>query len=268
MRRAQSRAPNPFKEENLFTKSRKIVAGAVAVTLATAGIAVAAGSTGADENVAAVDGKATPSTLPKLNRKPINLLVGVRNSTGQIDGLQENPASELISIGKNVKIDLSVVPKCTAALPNGSTTEFAKDACPAKSYIGSGDATVHAPAAACGPGATEPCIAAEPVVSVFNGPGKNELRLHTYSPALGPASPVVNGKIIKSPITGFGQALRVANAPETGALMITKFNATLRKDRKVAKARCKSKTIKYRRDVRYADDSAEFVQKTQKCKRR
>jgi len=239
----------------LIKKSRMIVAGGLVVVIATAGIAVA-GGTGAAENVAAVDGKVTPSKLDKKKFKPINLLVGVRNSKTQIDGLQENPAAEFIAMSKNVKINLSKAPRCTADLPNGIPTAQAKAACPPKSYLGGGVAEVTAPG---------PTVIAEPVVSVFNGPGKNQLRLHTYDSDLGAASPIVNGRIVNAP-GKFGQALSVPEAPETGGVMITKFNAKLLKKRKVATAKCKPKQIKYKRTVTYDDASKESVTRTQKCK--
>jgi hypothetical protein len=239
----------------LIKKSRMIVAGGLAVVVATAGIAVA-GGTGAAENIAAVDGKVTPSKLSKKKFKPVNLFLGVRNSNGHIDGMQSNPASEFIAISKNVKVKLSKAPKCTAPLAPGTPTAQAKAACPGKSFLGSGVAEVTA---------AGPTVIAEPVVSVFNGPGKNQLRLHTYSPALGTASPVVNAKIVNAP-GKWGQALSVPNAPETGGVMITKFNAKILKKRKVATAKCKPKKIKYQRRVTYKDGSSEVVTKAQKCK--
>jgi len=232
-----------------------IVASGLAVTLATAGIAVA-GGTGAAENEAAVDGKVTPSKLDKKKFKPVNLFLGVRNSNTQIDGLQENPASEFIAISKNVKVNLSKAPRCTVPIDNGTPTAQAKAMCPKKSFLGKGDAEVTAPG---------PTVIAEPVVSVFNGPGKNELRLHTYDEALAEASPIVDGKIVNAP-GKFGKALDVPEAPETGGVMITKFNAKLLKARKVATARCKPKQIKYKRTVTYDDGSSESVTRTQKCK--
>ncbi len=247
----------------MFSKSRKIVALGLAVTVATAGIALA---DGASDNDAVVDGKVTPSKLSKKRLKPVNLFLGVRNSSDQITGGQSNPASELISVSKNVKIKLGKTPLCTADLANGTTTEFAREQCPNKSYIGKGKAEVTAPTAACGPGATEPCVIGEPVVSVFHGPTKNELILHTYSPNLGPASPIVDGKIIKSPVNGYGQALRVDPAPETGAVMITVFNAKIFKSSKVAKAKCRPKKIKFQRTVVYKDDSSDTVTLKQSCK--
>lgn len=226
-----------------------------AMALVGASIAIA-GGTGADENIAAVDGKITPSKLSNKKFKPVASFLGVRNSKGHIDGMQSNPASERLSFSKNIKVDLSKAPRCTAALPNGSTPQFAKNACPPKSFLGSGEAEVTAPG---------PTVIAEPVVSVFNGPGKNQLRLHTYDPALGAAAPIVNARIINAP-GKWGQALNVPHAPETGGVMITKFNSTVLKARKVVRARCKPRRFKTQRRVVYADGSSETVTTTQRCK--
>jgi hypothetical protein len=245
-----------MKEEDLFTKSRMIVAGGLAVVVATAGVAVA-GTTGADLNDAEVVGKVTPSKLSKKKLKPVNLFLGVVNSPDSAGNEDANAKSERISISKNVKVKLNKAPVCTAALPNGSTPQFAKDACPAKSYLGGGKATVHAPG---------PVLAAEPIVSVFNGPNPGQLRLHTYSDDLGPASPVVNAFIVKANRPGYGQALNVPNAPVTGALKITSFNAKIKKSTKVVSAKCKPKKFKFLRSVVYTDDSSETALETQKCK--
>ena len=226
-----------------------------AMALVGASIAIA-GGTGADENIAAVDGKITPSKLSNKKFKPVASFLGVRNSKGHIDGMQSNPASERLSFSKNIKVDLSKAPRCTAALPNGSTPQFAKNACPPKSFLGSGEAEVTAPG---------PTVIAEPVVSVFNGPGRNQLRLHTYDPALGAAAPIVNARIINAP-GKWGQALNVPHAPETGGVMITKFNSTVLKARKVVRARCKPRRFKTQRRVVYADGSSETVTTTQRCK--
>ena len=109
-------------------------------------------------------------------------------------------------------------------------------------------------------------MVAEPVVSVFHGPDQNELQLHTYSADLGAASPVVDATIIKSNENGYGQALDVPNAPVTGALKITAFNAELFKDSKVAKAKCDPKEFKFLRQVTYQDGSSEEAKLKQKCK--
>jgi hypothetical protein len=254
----------------LFTKSRKVVALGVAGVLAASGIAVA-GSTGADLNDARVLGNVTPKKLPKKKFVPIALYLGVQNSPDSTGNEDANAASERIAWSKNIKVDLGNAPRCDAPLPNGSTTEFARNACPARSYLGGGDAVVYAPTAACGPGATEPCVAAEPVVSVFNGPDRGELRLHTYSSDLGPASPVVNARVVRANQAernqGYGQALSVPNAPVTASLKITKFDATILKKRKVAKAKCKPRTMKFKRRVVYTDGSSETAPiKSFRCK--
>ena len=77
------------------------------------------------------------------------------------------------------------------------------------------------------------------------------------------------GSIVKSNAgSKFGYALSVPNAPETGALMITKFNATITKKSKAALARCKSKTMTWQRKVTYHDGTSETAEITQKCKRK
>ena len=58
------------------------------------------------------------------------------------------------------------------------------------------------------------------------------------------------------------------NSPETGALMITKFNATISKKSKAVLARCKNKNMTFQRKVTYADGSSETAETTQTCKRR
>jgi hypothetical protein len=244
----------------VFITSRKILALGTAVTVATAGVAVG-GTTGADLNDAKVVAKVKPSKLSKKKFTPVSSLLGVVNSPDSAGNEDANAKSERIAISKNIKVKLSKAPVCTAALPNGSTPQFAKNACPAKSYLGGGKATVHAPG---------PVLAAEPVVSVFNGPNPGQLRLHTYSDDLGPASPVVNAFIVKATQQeknkGYGQALNVPNAPVTGALKITSFNAKITKKSGVALAKCKPKKFKWLRTVVYTDDSSETATKSQKCK--
>jgi hypothetical protein len=240
----------------MFIQSRKILAIATAVAVATAGVAVA-GSTGADLNDAKVVSKVKPSKLSKKKFSKIQVLLGVVNSPDSAGNPVANPKSERIAWSKNIKVNLKKAPRCTAALPNGSTPQFAKNACPAKSFLGSGKATVHAPG---------PTLAAEPVVSVFNGPAANQLRLHTYSDDLGPASPVVNAFIVNANKPGYGKALSVPNAPVTGALKITSFNAKIKKSTKVISAKCKPKKFKFQRTVTYTDDSSETANVSHNCK--
>lgn len=248
----------------MFKKSRRVVALGVALALAGAGIAAAT----ADLNDAKVVGKVAPKKLDKKKFKPVNLTLGVINSKDHITGAQSNPASELLRISKNVRVNLNKRPRCTAPLPNGITTEDAKAACPKRSVLGSGEAEVTAPGIApqCGANVLNPpCVIATPVVTVFNGPGKNEVRLHTYSDDLGGASPIVDGKIVNAKKKGYGKALRVAEAPETGSVMITRFVAKLKKNTGVVTARCKPKQFKVERTVVYKDATQESVTTKQKC---
>ena len=238
----------------MLSKSRLIVAIGLVLALAVSGIAFAQGTV----NEAFVDGSVKPSKkLDKKKYKKTNLLLGIRNEN-TITGTQVNPASEKISISKNVKVDLDKAPRCPVTLTNGTPTEAAKAQCPAASLIGTGEAEVQAPGNA---------VIATPEVNVFNGPGPNQLQLHTYSPALGAASPVVPASIVNSDQgSKFKHMLSVPVAPETGALLITKFNATLKRGTGVASVKCKPKTVTFLREVTYKDGTSETAELTQKVK--
>ncbi len=241
----------------MFRKTRLVVAAALVTALGTSAMAFAAG---ADTNEAFVDGSVSPSKLDKKKYKPVNLFTGVRTTVpGGVNGTQSNPVSEYLSYPKNVKFDLGAADICTTLPASGSTAQQARDACPKRSYLGSGVGEVQGPGIA---------PITDIVVSVFRGPGKNGVQLHTASGTLGPAAPTVLGEIVKSKVSGYGNALSVAHAPETGGLMITKFNAKITKASKAVTARCKSKSMKFQREVTYADGSKETVETTQKCKRK
>lgn len=257
--------------EKLFNQSRKVVALGLATALVGTGVAVAGDPTGAELNEAQVVGDVTPTKLDKKKRKPVDLFLGVVNSPDSAGDPTGNAASELISVSKNVKVNLSKAPVCDEPLANGSTTEFARETCPKKSYLGGGDAVVFGPGFLCNPPQDEPCKGADLIVSVFNGPGPGQLRLHTYDPnpdGLGESAPIVNAAIVNSDEPGFGQALSVPAAPETAFLKITEFNATVKKSTGVATARCKSKNMDFLREVTYTDGSSETAELSTKCKRR
>ena len=222
-------------------------------------VACLAYADGASENVAHVDGDVRPAKLDKNRFRRVSSFTGVRTEAN-IDGTQANPASELISFGKNIRIRPNVPPVCTAVLANGSTPQLARSLCPAKSFLGAGEATMQFPG--------QPPID-DIVVSVFNGPGPNQLRLHTYSPTLGTASPTVNGEIVKSTAGArYGQALSVPHAPETGSGMITEFNSTITKASGYVTARCRAKRLLILRRVTYNDGSTETATESQRCRRR
>jgi len=242
----------------VFSKSRLTVALALVLALAVSSIAYGTASL----NDAQVVGDVSPTKLDKKKYKKASLFLGVVNSSDHITGTQSNPASEYISIGKNVKIDLKKAPLCPVTIPNGTPTESAKAQCPAGSVLGSGDAEVKGP-----PNGSS--LVAEPVVTVFNGPSLGQLQLHTYSPETGAASPTVPAKVVKSKVGApYGYALDVPAAPETGGIMITKFNATLGKDSGVVTARCKAKKTQFLREVTYKDGTSETAELVDKCKRK
>lgn len=242
----------------MIRKSRMAVALGLVLAL---GVATVAWADGATDNEPFVDGSVNPSKLDKKQYKPVNLFVGVRTE-GPVTGTQENPEAEYISFGKNIKWQSTAAPFCTAAIETpGLTADQARAMCPGKSLIGTGEAEVNL-------GASR---VSNITVQVFNGPGKNQVRLHTSSPTLGAAAPTVAGRIVKSNAGAkYGNALVVSDAPDAGgdAFLITKFNATVKKTSKVATARCKAKKFLWLRKVTYDDGSTETVQLSQPCKRK
>ncbi|MQA73609.1 MAG: hypothetical protein GEU88_04530 [Solirubrobacterales bacterium] len=239
----------------MIAKSRLIVAAGLVLALAVSGIAFAAG---ADDNQASVEGKVSPKKLDKKKFKPVNLLSGVR-TTGPVPG--ENPEREYLSYDRNIKFKSKAAPTCSAPIEFLST-EAARAACPRKSYIGKGKASIELPGGLVYNGIT---------VSAFNGPGKNQLRLHTFDPRLAGATPTVFGKLVKSNAgRKYKWALSVPDAPDvagdTGK--ITSFNAKIKRSSGIVLARCKSKQLRFERKVTYDDGSTETVTTQQKCKRK
>jgi hypothetical protein len=236
-------------------KTRFVVAIGAAVALGVSAIAYA---DGVSENDAGVEGSVSPTKLSKKEYTPVKLFTGVK-TTGTVPGI--NPEQEHVSWGKNVKIVPKAAPTCSAPI-EFTSTDAARAACPGKSYVGSGKANISLPGGTIYEGIT---------VSVFNGPGNNQVRLHTYDPRLAGATPTVFGKIVKSKAGAkYGQALQVDDAPDvagdTGK--ITAFNAELFKKSKVATARCKAKNFLWNREVTYDDGTKESVTLQQKCKRK
>ena len=206
------------QEEQVIKKSRFVVSVGVVAALGAGTLAFA---DGVSENEAFVDGSIKPTKLDKKKYKPINLFSGVRTET-TIDGTQFNPVSEYISYPKNVKFDFNAGDVCNTLPAPGSTRRPGAGACPNDSYLGSGEAEVQ------GAGGV---VIDDLIVSVFRGPDKRGIQLHTASGTLLGAAPTVQGEIVNSNAQGpYGYALSVPNSPETGALMITKFNATIEQE--------------------------------------
>ncbi len=234
----------------------------VAIGLSVAlGVAALAYADGASENTAYVDGSIKPKKLDRKKRAPIALFSGVRTE-GPVTGDQANPETELIEYDADGAWKSNAAPYCTAPIETpGLTTEQARDMCPKKSYIGSGEAEVNLGAVG---------RISDITVSVFNGPEKNQVRLHTASPTLLAAAPTVFGEVVKSDSKKYGPALLVEDAPDAGgdAFMITKFNATIFKSTGISLFRYGDKNVYTRRTVTYDDGSQESVVDKTKCKQR
>jgi hypothetical protein len=229
------------------------------IALAFAAVAMAAGS---DENTETVLGKVKPAKLDKSKFKPVNLYAGVATTTTHAVPGQQNPEKQLIEFGKNLKFDTNAAPRCTAPLA-GTTTEQAKAKCSKKSLLGSGVAHANL-----GGG---PDQVSDVTVTTFNGPKKNEITLHAFSPSLGAANTqVVLGKIIKAKGNKYGQALWVPDAPDLGgdAFMLTRFDTTIKKSSKVVVARCKAKNFLFHNVVTYDDGTTDTADLKQPCKRK
>ena len=234
---------------------------AVGLTVAL-GVAALAYADGVSENTAFVDGGIKPKKLDPKKRTPIALFSGVRTETDSVDGTQANPEAELIEYDADGKWKSTAAPFCTANIETpGLTAEQARDLCPAKSYIGSGEAEVAL---------NDSARIGDITVSVFNGPERNQVRLHTSSPTLGAAAPTVFGEVIKSKSPKYGPALLVEDAPDAGAdaFMITKFNATIFRSSGISLFRCGEKQVLTRRTVTYDDGSQERAVKKSKCKQK
>lgn len=246
----------------MIRKSRFVAAVAAVLAL---GVAAVAFADGASENSVGVLGKVSPTKLDKKKYKPVELYSGVTTDTTHAVPGQQNAEKVLLEFGKNVKFDLKAADTCDASIA-GTTTDQAKQACPAGSNVGTG--TAHANLGG-GPDQVNDVI-----VTVFNGPGPNHIRLHAYSPSLGEAlTQVVDGDIIKAPSGGkFGQALNVEDAPDLGgdSFMLTLFDATISKSSKTVLARCKDKSGFYWQNTTTYDDGSKDVSEAlnQPCKQK
>jgi hypothetical protein len=246
----------------VIRKSRLGVALVLTVALGVSGIAFADGTS---QNDAFVDGQVSKKKKPKLPKKKfkkVDFNTGVRTTTDSLAPGHPIPAEELIHFSKNIKFKLSKATPCTNVPGPGSTPSQARDACPGKSYLGSGTAEVKAPG-------TPPADFADDVtVTTFAGPGGNGIQLHTYSPTLGALAPTVQGFIVKSNAgRKYKQALSVPEAPVTpGGTMITQFDSDIRKKIGTVLARCKPKKFTWLREVTYSDSTTDTAKTTQKCK--
>ncbi len=112
----------------MIHKSRFIVAIGLVMAVAVAGFAFAAGS---DENEAKVLVTRVAFEARQEEVQEGQLLHWGRTSTSHAVPGQQNPETEFIEYGKNIKVDLSKADTCDADL-GGTTTDQAKAACPAR----------------------------------------------------------------------------------------------------------------------------------------
>jgi len=253
----------------VIRKSRLFVALGLVLALGITGVALA---DGADDNTSRVAGKVQPKKVPKKKLVPVNLFTQVSTEWDVPIGTQQNPEEVYIDFGRNIKFAPRAAPVCNQNIEVMSTQQ-ARQACPNKSNLGVGRAHARIP------GFPSPENRVEDfVVTAFNGsnlPGRNRLRLHAYSAALGaaPGNPsVVEGRIVKSPLgKRYGQRLSVPDAPDVagdlGGLVL--FNATIKRASKVVKARCGNpKKFFWRAQWVYDDASSETHQISKPCVRR
>ena len=225
------------------------------------GVAALAYADGASDNGAEVEGSVNPAKLDRKKLKPVALFTEVRTE-GPVTGTQANPETDYVEYDKDVAWRSNAAPRCTTPdieVP-GLSVDQARDLCPPKSYIGSGEVEVKLSETA----------RVSLTVSVFNGPGKKEVRLHTSSSTLGGGAVTVYGEIVKSDSKKYGPVLLVPDQPDAGgdAFMITKFNSTIFRSSGVALASCPDGRFRIRRTVTYDDGSQESVAGSQTCKQR
>ncbi len=196
--------------------------------------------------------------LDRKKLKPVALFTEVRTE-GSVTGTQPNPERDYVEYDKDVAWRSNAAPRCTANIDvPGLSADQARDLCPPKSYIGIGEVEVK----------MSEIARLSLTVSVFNGPGKNEIRLHTASPTLGGGAVTVYGEIVKSDSKKYGPVLLVPDQPDAGgdAFMITKFNSTIFRSSGVSLASCPDGRFRIRRTVTYDDGSQESVADSQTCK--
>ena len=254
----------------MIRRSRLVLALGLTLALGVSAIAFA---DAAADNVSTVEGQISSKEKPKFDKKKFkktSLFTQVQTVYGTPTGDDTVHSEQVfIDFGKNVKIKTGVVPKCTANVSLMTTSE-ARSAC-ASSFIGSGQAKAHI-----FDGDATPLNFNDFVVSVFNGPGDNQLILHAFSPtltggAVGPGNPAnIVGDIVKSPAgKKYGKRLAVNDVSDVqsdlGGLYF--FNANIKKGKYIS-ARCKSKKMLWKATWVYDDGSSDTDTFSQKCKRK
>jgi hypothetical protein len=238
--------------------------GLVFALVASVGIASAV------PNTQTIDGKITPSKLPKKGAaKPIKLFVDVSSTNSANANQVPNPTTNAkVDFDKDMKYQQKGFPTCdSGGFTAATTTSQAKSDC-GDSVIGSGSAKIQVPTAT---GAPPLAVAAD--VTAFNGKGKGII-LFTYNTLSG--GTVLNGKIQKSTASGYGVMLNVDVPPLAGgSAVIQEFNATINKKYKsggkklsILSSTCKDKKLKFQ--ARFTDNAGQLATGTDKqtCKQK
>jgi hypothetical protein len=252
----------------VIRRSRLALALGLTLALGVSGIAFAGGGAAA-ENVSTLTAQVSGKKKPKFDKKKFkktSLFTQVQTDYGTPFGDPEVHSEEVyIDFSKNIKLKPSSAPKCSANTSTMTTSE-ARAAC-GSSQVGTGAARAHV-----GPGIDFNDFQ----VTVFNGPGNNQLILHAWSPSLngggvGPGNPaVIIGDIVNSPAgKKYGKRLSVPDVSDVNSDLggLYFFNATIKKGKYVS-ARCKSKNMKFQSTWVYDDGSSDTDTTSQKCKRK
>ena len=242
-------------------KTRYVVALGLSVALGVSGMALA---DGASDNASTVKIGLSKTKLPKKKKdaKKVSLNSGVTTVDADNNPVVPDQAAEQVYIDydKDIYLNLKGITPCTAVL-TGTTTADAKALCPNSVVSSSGSAKARLPNF---PAPNNEVT--DIVVTAFVGATPNDIRLHAATVTLGPgATQVVEGKIGKSPVKGFGTRLSVPDAPDlagdVGAL--TAFEATLNKG---VTATCKDKKIKTQAEFIYDDGTKDTASAQISCK--
>lgn len=219
-------------------------------------------------NDAYVEGSVQPDRLGARTYSPVSLFTGIRNQlvTGVpvagVSGRTGAPAAPVpdrIDFGRNVKIDLGVLPRCTKVL-DGTTTAQALAACPIATRVGQGVAAILIG------GAVE---IGDFTVTAFNGPRAGQMRLHAYSPTLGSANTlVILANVVKTDGRYASSLVIDTAAAAAGGAVITNFNLTIPKATGVVRARCEDAAFLWRRTVTYEDRSQDVALLSRPCFRK
>jgi hypothetical protein len=244
-------------------KTRYVAALGLTLALGVSGIAFADGAT---DNVSTVKIGLSKTKLPVKKKDAVKVELNSGVTTVDADNnppIPEFAAEEVyIDYDKDLSVKLKGEP-CTAAL-TGTTTAAAIAACPDSIVTKTGSAKARIPT---GPGTFLELT--DLVVTGFRGAAANDLRLHAGTQTLGPgATQVVEAKLVKSPVSGFGRRLSVPNAPDVAgdAGALTAFEATLKKSQ--TRATCKDKKIKTHAEFVYDDGTKDTADAKIKCKKK